>query len=116
MIPSLSNLTTVSDLVVVGRVGVITSTGGSINVEINVDKVLKGSLRNTKIRIILSTKEAAPSSELNPGKLYIFFLRPFQGDESTVYTLAGNDPNVVIPFNDEAFNEIQTLLSSKDVD
>ena len=113
-ISNLSELVSLSDLIAVGRAGIITSTGGSINVEINVDRTLKGSLKNDKMRIVLSTKEATPPPELNPGKLYILFLRALQ--ESNIYALAGKDQNVVISFNEDAFKEVTTLISGKDVD
>jgi hypothetical protein len=117
MTRNLDKLIADSDLVAVGHVGLITSAGSSVNAGVEIEDVLKGSLESKNIRVIFFTMGASSSPELNPGELYIFCLRALRAEESPVYGLAGDDPNAVIPSDDEVLRQIQTLVSSSgDVD
>ena len=109
-IPNLINLTAASDLTIVGRVGLTTSTGGSSNAEVNVERVLKGSLSSNKVRIVFSTMETS-SPQLEPGEIYVLFLEVLEPETS--YRLVNNDANSVIPYDDEVAKEIETLIESE---
>ena len=98
-----------SDLIVVGRIGITTSTGGSTNAEIEVEEVLKGSFENKNLRIVISTMGASSSVELTPGERTILCLRAIQ-EGMPVYGLTDDDTTALIPFDNKMFQEIKTLL------
>ena len=115
-LPAPARLIASSDAVIVGRVGIMTSTGGSINAEIEVEAVLKGPLTTKELKLIYSTLGASFSPELKPGEPYLLCLRALPKQEFPVYCLAEDQPSAAIRLDKQAFGQIQTLVRTKQAD
>lgn len=113
MIEKFKNVIAVSDIVAVGRCGMITSTGGSINIEVDVEEVVKGQLHHRRIHIVSSVAGVKTPPILDPGERYIWFLQERQYEDLLAYSLAVNDANAIIPFNDEILQQIRVLADGQ---
>jgi hypothetical protein len=102
-----------SEVVVVGRVGTITSTGGSLNANIEVEQVLQGSLERRKARIVLSTINRSSLPALDPKGVYVFGLRKLKDEDVPVFSLAGDDANAVITYDRDVVRYIQDLETGR---
>lgn len=111
MAENLETLVASSDLVIIGRTGTMTSTGGSVNAQIEVEEVLKGPPDCERVRIVFSTMGRASGLALEPGKRYIFFLQTLQAGAANVYSFAGDDPDTAIRFKRRIAQEIRTLVA-----
>lgn len=104
-------MTADSDLVAVGRSGLITSTGGSTNVEVELQQVLKGPPEPGTIRVAFSTMGPDAAGELVSGQLYIFFLQALRNENVPVYRLSGDAHQAVVPFSDEELQLTRDSIS-----
>src|SRR5207253_2492978 len=96
----LKTMIAASDLVVVARSNLITSTGGSLNVEIEVEDVLKGARDCKTIRIAFSTMGATSPPEPEPGERYLFFLQARRNEELPAYDLIAGELDAIVSVND----------------
>jgi hypothetical protein len=101
-----------SELIVIGHSGLMTSTGGSINAEIEIETVLKGSAGSRRIPLAFSTFGRMPAAEFERGERCLFFLQVLKTAVPPAYGLVGDDLRAIIPFNQRVVQEIQTLLAA----
>ena len=109
----LKRMVAMSDLILVGHSGIITSTGGSVNVDIEVEEVVKGPDDCKRVRIAFQVIGTVSSPELKREDRYIFMLQVRQFEHALFYGLIQDDPNAIIPFNDKIFQEIHTLVADE---
>ena len=113
MLLKVRELTEKSDLIVVGRSGIITSTGSSINSEIEVERVLKGTLGCDRIRIAFTSRGRPSPPGLDPEAHVILFLEFLRVDDIPVYRLVNDDLDAIVPCDDQVLQGIQTLVTGQ---
>jgi hypothetical protein len=77
-----------SELIVIGRVGMMTNTGASINAMIDVQQAIKGNFSGTDLRLVLPTMGSAHQFLPERDKQYIFGLTRMRGTDVLAYNLA----------------------------
>src|SRR5262249_43821229 len=113
MFSKVRELTEKSDLIVVGRSGIITSTGSSINSEIEVERVLKGTLGCDRIRIAFTSTGRPSPPELDSEARAILFLEFLRMDDLPVYRLVEDGRDAIVPCDDQVLQGIQTLVAGE---
>ena len=101
-----------SELIVIGHSGLMTSTGGSMNAEIEIETVLKGSTGSRRIPLAFSTFGRMPAAEFERGERCFFFLQALKTAAPPVYGLVGDDLRAIIPFSNRVFQEVQAFLAA----
>jgi hypothetical protein len=102
-----------SELIVVGECGPIMSTGGSMNVEFEVQDVLKGTVKDKQVRVAFYVIGMASPPELRNGERYIFMLQRRQGEGAPSFGLMEDSPDSIIPFDARTAAEIERLVAAK---
>jgi hypothetical protein len=101
-----------SELIVVGECGPVMSTGGSMNVEFEVQDILKGTVEDQRVMVAFYVMGMVSPPELRNGERYIFLLQRRQSEGAPFFGLMEDSPDSIIPFNAETATEIRRLVSA----